>query len=158
MTALYALTGAYRELQERAEEGEDLGALLEQLAGDIEQKAAALVRLVRDLELDADKIAEEQKRLAARKKTVDNNVRRLTEYLRVNMTAANIHRVKAATFSISLSDGAERVEVLDESLVPETYIRTKREVNKAAVLDAYKVTGEIVPGCDIVRGSRLVIR
>jgi phage host-nuclease inhibitor protein Gam len=155
---LYALSGQYLAVQERAEAGEDVADLLEALHGDIEHKAAALVRLARDLELDSDKVAEEQRRLAARKKAIDNNVERLREYLRTNMLATGIHRVKAATFSIALSDGPERVDVVDETLVPEAFVRTKREVDKAKVLAAYKAHGELVAGTSITRGTRLVIR
>jgi hypothetical protein len=155
---LYRLTGAYAEVQARAEAGEDVGEALALLQGDIEQKSAALVRLLRDLELDGDKVAEEQRRLAARKKTLDNNAERIREYVRQAMLQTGIHRIKAATFGISLSEGPERVVVEDEALVPESYQRTRREVDKAAILAAFKQDGECVSGTRIERGTRLVIR
>lgn len=158
MTRLYEMTGLYRDLQERAEAGEDVSEALAQLSGDIEQKGAAMVRLMRDLDLDVDKLDEEIKRLTARKKAICGNVERLKDYLRVNMEGANIQRIKAATFSICLGDGPERVEVTDEAAVPEEYVRVKREVDKAKVLAAFKSDGECVPGTTVVRGSRLTIR
>jgi phage host-nuclease inhibitor protein Gam len=42
--------------------------------------------------------------------------------------------------------------------VPAEYLRVKREVNKSAVLQAYKQDGELVPGVRIERATRLVIR
>lgn len=152
---LYALTGAFADVQARADAGEDVTEALDALTGAIEQKSAALVRVMRDLDLDSDKVAEEVKRLTARKKTIDANRARIREYMRANMAAAGIERVKAAAFTITLSaDGADRVEVVDESAVPDTYVRTKREVNKAAIMDAYRETGECVPGTIIVPGTR----
>jgi hypothetical protein len=52
------------------------------------------------------------------------------------------------------------VQVLEELLVPDDYKRvvTTTSVDKRAVLDAYKTTGEIVPGVEIVRGTRLEVR
>lgn len=152
---LYVLTGAFAEVQARAEAGEDVTEQLDALTGRIEDKSAALVRVLRDLELDSDKVAEELKRLSARKKAIDANHARIREYMRTNMAHAGITRVKASTFTITLADAAaDRVEVVDEKLVPDTYVRIKREVNKAAILDAYKTTGECVPGTTIVQGAR----
>lgn len=158
MSRLFEVTGQYLAVQERAEAGEDVGDALETLQGDIEQKSAALVRVLRDLELDSDKIAEEQRRLAARKKTIDNNAERIREYVRQAMLQTGIHRIKAATFGISLSEGPERVVVEHEDQVPESFLRTRREVDRAAILSAYKQDGECVPGVRIERGTRLVIR
>ncbi len=152
---LYALAGDYAVLQQLAEDGADVGPQLEQLAGAIEQKTAALVRITRDLDLDVDKLDEEIKRLTARKRALTANRDRIREYMRTSMTTAGIDRVKAAAFTITLGkEGAPRVDVVDESLVPDTYVRITRTVNKAAVLDAYRQTGECVPGTVIVEGTR----
>ena len=56
---LYELSGAYRAVQDAAEAGEDVGEALSTLTDQLEHKAAALVRLSREMELDADKLAEE---------------------------------------------------------------------------------------------------
>lgn len=155
---LYELAGQYAGLKERAETGEDLTDSLAMLEGEIETKAAQLVYIARELELNAEGYDAEIKRLSERKRALVANRERLREYIRANMLACGIEKIKAPTFTITLSDGPERVEVEDETLVPDTYVRTKREVNKAAVLDAYRETGEILPGCRIERGTRLVIR
>jgi hypothetical protein len=44
--------------------------------------------------------------------------------------------------------------------VPAEYVRTvtTTSVDKRAILDAYKTTGEIVPGVEVTRGQRLDIR
>jgi hypothetical protein len=50
--------------------------------------------------------------------------------------------------------------VLEELLVPDEYVRTvtTTSVDKRAILDAYKATGEIVSGVEITRAQRLDIR
>jgi septal ring factor EnvC (AmiA/AmiB activator) len=103
---LFDLTGAYAALVERIEAGEEVDEqLLATLSDAIEHKSAAIVHVLRDLELDIDKVDEELRRLAARKKTASANRERLREYVRACMTDAGVSKLKAATFSISLSDG-----------------------------------------------------
>lgn len=155
---LFELSLQYRDLQERAEEGEDVSSALEALGGALEVKAEAIGYVLRDMQLDADKLDAEIKRLTERKKTLEANVTRTREYLRTGMLASGIRKIKGPTFSLSLVDCPERVEIEDESLLPDAYVRIKREPSKSAILAAYKADGECVPGTRIERGTRLVIR
>lgn len=155
---LYELTGAYAEIQSRVESGEDCTDLLDQVTDALEQKAAAIGHVLRNSEADSDALAAEIKRLQGKKSAIDNNRERLREYIKRAMSESGILRVKAPTFSITLSDGPETVEVLNEDELPEEFVRRKREPNKTAILDAYKQHGEY-PNCvRIVRNKRLVIR
>jgi hypothetical protein len=56
----------------------------------------------------------------------------------------------------------ERVEVDNLAIVPAEYKKTKvvetTAVDKRAVLDAYKRTGECISGTRVERGQRLVIK
>jgi phage host-nuclease inhibitor protein Gam len=159
MMRLFDMTGRYAALAARIDQGEEVDeAELALLEDAIEHKSAAIVHLVRELELDIDKLDDELKRLAARKKTAQNNRERLRRYIETCMQQAGASKLKAATFSVSLSDGPECVVVDDEAAVPEEFLRIKREVNKSAILAAYKAHGELVPGVHIERGTRLVIR
>ena len=146
---LYDISEAYVRLQLRAEDGEDVSAELEQLDGALSAKAEGVVHVLRNLEGDADKIGAEIKRLQARKKAVENNAERILGYLRASMEKANITRIKAPTFTATLSDGSDRVEIDDESKLPDAYVRTTREPNKKAILDNYRATGEILSGVRI---------
>ena len=49
------------------------------------------------------------------------------------------------------------VEVLDESLIRDEFIRVERTVKKQEILDWHKETGEIPEGADIVVGTHLRI-
>jgi hypothetical protein len=52
------------------------------------------------------------------------------------------------------------VQVLEEMLVPKEFIKTvvSTAVDKRAILDHLKSTGEVVDGVAITRGQRLDIR
>ena len=50
--------------------------------------------------------------------------------------------------------GRESVEVRDASKVPEEYlVFAAPTVSKTAIMAAYKATGEIIPGTEIVRNE-----
>lgn len=160
MTALYALTGAYQRLQELAEAGEDVSAELDQLHDAIDAKGAALCKVIANLEADAAAYAAEEERLGARKRTAEAQVKRLREYIRCHMQQAGITKIKGPQFTITLSDGQERVVVTDESKLPPEYVRTKTtsEPDKKAIMAAYKADGTLPSGVEIHETTTLRIR
>lgn len=161
MSRLFELTGAYAELAARVADGDELSSSQLALISDaIEYKAAAVVHILRDLDLDLEALDTELQRLAARKKTATNNRARLRAYVLECMQNAGVERLKAGTFSMSIADCPEAVHVDDVDQVPAEFKRTKTEVvvNKSAVLAHYRETGEIVPGVRIERGRRLNVR
>lgn len=155
---LYELVGAYAEIQSIVESGEDCTELLAQVSDALEQKAVAIGHVLRNSEADSDALAAEIKRLQGKKSAIDNNRERLREYIKRAMSESGILRVKAPTFAITLSDGPESVEVVDEAAIPEEFLRVKREPNKAAILESYKRDGECVAGTRVVRNKRLAIK
>jgi hypothetical protein len=161
MTApLYALSSRYQQLLELAEQGEDVGALLAELDDAIETKGKNIACILRQLDLDELAADSEAKRLAARSKAFANSGDRLRAYLKSCMETAGIRQIKSAQFSITLSPGQDRVEVVSLDAVPAEYVRAKttREPDKRAILDAYRRDGECVPGVEIVPTTTLRVR
>ena len=142
---LYQLAGEAAELQRRAEDGEDVGEALANLAGKIDVKAQSIAAVLRNLEADEEVLRSEEKRLSARRKAVEANRERLRAYLLANMVEAGIHRIKAPTFTISVST-REHVVVVDEAALPPEFVRTKVEPDRAAIQAAFKRDGEVVSG------------
>lgn len=155
---LYDITEAYRALSLLAEDGEDVSAELAKIDGELVTKAEGILHVLRNVEGDADKIDQEIKRLTARKRVAENNAARIREHLRKGMEASGVTRIAGGAFTVTLTDGSDRVEVDDALSLPDEYVRVKREADKAAILAHYRATGEIIPGTRIERGTRLVIR
>lgn len=158
---LYALAAQYTALLERLDEGEAVDeAQLEALVGSVEEKGAGLVHVLAQLDADDAQLKAEIDRLLARKRAVTSHRERLREYVKRTLSDHQITRLKAGTFSIALGEGPPSVVVDDESKIPEDYVRTKitKEPNKAAILEAYKAHGEVVPGVHIERSLTLRIR
>jgi hypothetical protein len=161
-TPLYLLTGAYAQLLELAEEGEDVSAALAELDDAIEAKALGIVKVLAQLDANAEAASAEAERLAARAKALESNADRLREYVKAHMKAANIKSVKTPLFSITLSNGKPRVVITDAGKVPPELMRQPKppppEPDKVAILKLHQETGEIPPGCDIVETKKLTVR
>jgi hypothetical protein len=155
---LYELTSDYVQLQQKLDDGEDVTEALGQLSDALEHKALGIVHVLRELDLDIDKIRAEEQRLTARRRAAEANRERLREHVKQTMAATGTTKIKAGTISLSLSEGPDKVVVDDEALIPETYLRIKKEPNKTAIHDAYRETGECVAGSHIERVWALRIR
>ncbi len=158
MTKLYELSGEYARLQALAEDGEDVESALVELGGELSAKCEGIARVLASMDGGEEAIDAELKRLKARKAAATNARERLRDYLRTNMAACGIERIKTPLFTISVRQSPPRVEVDDEGAVPAEFTRTTTSVDKAAVLAAFKRDGEMVPGTRIEHGTTLTIK
>jgi Siphovirus Gp157 len=163
-TTLYALSEQYIQLVELLEdpeaETEAIEAALDEVSGAIAQKAEAIAGLIRWYEGLADLRRAEAKRMADSVASFQRQVDRLRSYVLRHMQAAGMERVDTSRFTLSVRQNPPRVEVLEELLVPSEFQRQKLiiDVDKRKILEHTRLTGEIVPGTEIVRGERLDIR
>lgn len=156
---LYEITQSYAALVAVDEEGTvDVAAALDAVSGALEEKCDNIVRVIQSLEAEAKALKSEEERLAAKRKAREGRVRSIRDYLKDAMTAHDIRSVKTTLASISLKDGPPRVVVQDEIMVPVEFTRTVVEIDKAAILEAFKRDGECVPGTSIERSKALTIK
>lgn len=178
MTALYELTGAVATLRgvlDTAETDPETGeavappdflVLLDSLEGEYAHKLDACARVVRSLDAEAEMVAKEAGRLAARSDALERNAGRLREAMRQSLLATGTQSVRTALFTIGLAKGVERVEVTDLAAVPQVYRRAPAPPPPPAQWPADKDTakrdmkaGAEIPGLALVRGEpRLTIR
>lgn len=156
---LYQLTGAYRELQQLADDGEDVSVALDQIEDELAVKAEGIAAVLRGLRADQDALRREEKRLADRRRALERNEERLRAYIRDCMVDAGLERVKCSAFTISLKH-SDKVEIERAEALPPEYIRTKLTVepDKAAILEAHRKSGECVPGTRIVQTISLIVK
>jgi len=163
---LYELSADYVQVLDLLEDPDldqdeqALEAQLDDLAGKITQKAEAIAGLVTHLDGMAAMRKAEAQRLRERAASDEKHAARLRAYVLRHMQAIGSERIDTARYTVSIRQNPPAVEILEEMLVPEDYIRTKviKEVDKRSILEAYKSTGELVPGTEVVRRTRLDIR
>lgn len=158
---LYSLAAQYQQLLDRAESGEDVTDALDALDDALEAKAGGIVRVLAQLEADAEAAEKEARRLLARAKARTYAALRLRDYVKTCMQTAGVSRVKGPLFSLTLSAGQPRVEVHDLDALPPELVRVvpeQRAADKIAIARLHRETGEIPPGCEIVATTKLTVR
>ncbi len=121
-------------------------------------KVTNIVKFIKNLEAERDVLACEAKRLTERKRSFDNRIEWLKNYVRSSMEVTNTDKIKSALFTIYVAQSQPSVEVTSIHDVDQEFLKMKVEVDKLKILDQVKSTGIIPKGVDIVQGTHLVIR
>ena len=166
MTALYEMTGELisqlSNIQERLESGlevhQDELDMIISLKDDTEQKALNIGKFIKNLQSDSDQLANEIKRLQAKKKSVDNLELKLKTYLIEQLELLGIDKLGDKVFSIKVQKNPLSVDVADVNFLPAKYIVTKLKANKKALLADYKANDAFsVKGVSFIQNKSLRI-
>lgn len=157
---LYELTANAAYLQQLLEDGDideqTFNDSLESLM--IDDKVESICKVIRNLEAQAAAFKEEADRLAKKKQTAENGVKRLKESL-VNfmVTTKNTKKITAGLFTVSLGS-TKAVEVTDETALPECYLTPQPpKVDKTSIGAALKAGAE-VPGAALKENYHVRIK
>ena len=155
---LYTLTQNYLHVLEMAENGEDLADTLESLEDAIEVKAENTAKVIKQLEANAEMLANEAKRLSERKSAIENNVRNLKSYLQDQLERCGKAKVKGEIFTVAIQNNPQSVEVVDETKIPlEFFIEQAPKLDKKTLLQHLK-NAEQIPGAELRQSRSLRIR
>lgn len=159
MTKLYELTNELSVLQTEwdGEVSPEIQAKLDSLQTSIEAKIEGICKFVRSLEAERDAVNIEVIRLKNRLSRLDKGIDFFKMYMKNNLDSIGIDKIKTALFNVSVSDSPPRVNVLNLSDVPEPFMVTHVEerVDKEAILEQFRRTGEVPKGIEIVRGRTI---
>jgi len=160
ITRELVLLDNYEEPQEQ--NGEDRLELFRQALDNLNMnfldKVTNIVKFIKNLESYRDAAAAEAKRLSDRKRSFDNRIDWLKGYVKCCMEATQSEKIKYSLFTISVGKSQPSVEVVDIEKVDAQFIKIKKEVDKAKILEQMKATGVIPDGINIVHGTHLIIR
>lgn len=161
-TTLYELTEDFLRLYEMADEcdlaPEDIADTLESLQYELEEKADGYAMVMRQLEGDIALLKAEIDRLSGRKKTVENNIKRMKQGLETAMRAANKPKIKTKLFSFSVQKNPPRCVIDHVEDIPDKYlIAQEPKIDTAGILKALK-NGETYDWAHMERTESLRIR
>ena len=135
------------------EDETELDALFDGFA----DKLARCMEVARELELEAEALDAESKRIGERAYAKSKECQRLKDYVRRCLLLSGQRKIEAGTFVLSLRKGRTSVcgaqEALERGELPSDYVRTvvRTTPDKKAIGDALK-QGREVPGCSLVVG------
>jgi len=132
---------------------------LEGLKGSVQEKSLNVARFFQNVEVSIVAMKDAEKRMAARRKSAENRVASLREYLRFNMQASGITKIECPEFVLSIQNNPATVVIDSVDALPYDYTVEKTTVSpdkkliKQAIQDGYTVTG-----AHLETGTRLVIK
>ena len=158
---LYELTNEYRRVAELIEQDaapEDVETALTVITGEMKAKATNIAMLIEDLDASAEAIRTAEKRMAERRKAVENQADRIRQYLLTSMLGSGITMIECPHFKITVRDTPPAVVVDDETAIPTEYMRQPPAVpDKKKIMDDLKV-GVVIDGVHAEKGKTLQIR
>ena len=159
MAKLYELTNDFQQVQSMIEEGhEGLEDTLEAINLSIEDKLENIGKVIRNLEAEVNAYKEEEKRLADKRKSIENNIKNLKGYAEEALRVTGERKIKAGLFTFSIQKNPPSVVINDEKLIPKQfYVPVEPKLDKSTIKDLLK-NGESVPGAELVQSEGVRIR
>jgi seryl-tRNA synthetase len=160
---LYEISSELISVHDAVETGEpsneELIKRLDELSLNFETKVESICKFIRNLDAEEKALESEINRLKAKRDQRSKLIGKLRTYMASNMEAVGVDKVKGQLFTVSSYDSKPAVNVLNLSDVPNDFIIVcvESQVDKAAVLEHFKTTGEIPKGIDITQGKTLRI-
>ena len=145
MASIYELNAEFSTLWQLMEDGtledEALIGAFECAKEDLADKLEGYCKFIKNLESDIAGLKEEEKRLATRRKTMENTVERSKAAMQKAMTIAGEKKIPAGSFTCSIQANPPKVVIDEQYLenIPEKYlIPQEPTINKKLMLEDLK--------------------
>ncbi|MHB1651415.1 MAG: siphovirus Gp157 family protein [Desulfitobacteriaceae bacterium] len=162
---LYELTNDFNAIFELIDsEDFDLSVLedtLQAVEGNIEVKVEGTIRMLKNWEAQAAAMEAEEKRLKDSRKALENRIDHIKDYVLQNMELMGKDKIPTSIGNVCRQKNPPSIDVVDMRVIPETYIYippVEPKVDKKAIMERFKATGEMVLGTRLVQGFHLRIR
>lgn len=151
--SLYTITNAFPMLMENEEITlENKQKIEEELTVLLQQKSQNTIGYIRNIELTVEAMKNEEKRISEQRKVLENKVSKFKEYVKECMENNGLLKIDTELGSLTIAKNPMSVEIENEDEIPSEFkqeiITTK--IDKTAIKNHFKETGEIVPGTSIV--------
>jgi phage host-nuclease inhibitor protein Gam len=169
--SLYELTGDFLTLMNMLyDENVDEESLLdacEHIEAQIEDKADGYAKIIKGLEVNANGIKAEEKRLRERREKLEKRVDFLKHNLEGSMRAMGKTKFKTDLFSFGIRKNPASVKIAEPAAFIERCQKDGRddllrfkdpEINRTAVKNAILKDGEVIDGAEVVQTEGLQIR
>lgn len=158
---LYELTAVYQQLQNQIESGENVDDLMQEINDELESKADGYARVIRNMEGSIDAFKAEEKRLAEKRRSLENAVDKLKRDLFDSMKSTGKKKFKTElfTFSIQKNGGAMPVIVdVPTDQLPDDLVIVSEKPDLKAIAKLIEETGDLTYAHFGERGESLRIK
>ena len=134
------------ENEELTEEEQSL--LSQEVEKELINKSSSIIAYVQNNEALSKAIDDEIDRLTEMKKRLKNKTDKFKEQVLNNMDRLGIEKVTTNIGKLAIRKNPISVEILNENIVPDEFKKevVKTNIDKTAIKNYFKETGEIIPG------------
>ena len=158
---LYTLTSNYSQVLDLIDEGAEMMCLqdtLDSLTDAIEDKAENIAKIIKTIDAEAAALKVEEKRLADRRKSLENRSKGLKDYLQSNLETVGLKKLKGKLFSFNIQKNQASLHIVDMDKIPINYwVVPEPVLDNASIKEALK-TGLSVDGAELKVSESLRIR
>ena len=156
MASLYEISAEYAgylDAYDNAQTEEDAAGALQALVdlqGAMEVKAENYIRLIKNVEADAEAFKKESDRLAEKAKAKKNFAARLKQAMLDAMKLTDTPTIQTSIGKWRLQPNPYKCEVTDWTKIPQEF-RTPQpdKVDSKGIIAHFKATGEVFDGCEV---------
>ena len=163
--ALYQIASEYRQMVEKLmESGDDQQSIADTIEAEsypLEVKAQNVAYAIRNMDVTVEAMNDAIESMIARRNAMQRRAKSIRNYLQHCMEVAGVNKIECPHFAIALRKCPPKVVVFEPGLLPTDYMTKPQppepEPDKEAIKQAIKA-GKIVPGAQMVQGTRLDIK
>lgn len=160
MATLYEIKAEYLEVYNMDDVEEDVWFdTLEAIEGELEVKADAYAKLIKEYEAESAKFKAEAQRLVERQRVYENRVKRMKDRIYLTMKETGLKEIPNTLFKIKIqANGGVAPLIIKEGVkIPEEYQKVTTTIDNDKIREALK-TQELDFAELGERGSHLVIK
>lgn len=152
---LYEITAEFQALiaDFDSEENGDIVGKLNALNADFQSKANDCIAYALNLKAQAAAIKAHCDDLTAKRKAYEQRAERLYDYVLHNMKAVGLNEIqdKGGLFTAKVAKNPPSVNVVNADLISSEFVKFEQvsSIDKKAILQHFKATGEVVAGVEI---------
>ena len=151
--SLYSITGTFPIIMEMEEVPDEVKEkLTQELTLLLQQKSQNIIGYTRNIELTIEAMKTEEKRISEQRKALENKLEKFKEYVKNCMEQGGFTKVDTGLGTLTIAKNPMSVEVENENEVPAEFKQevVTVKVDKTAIKNHFKETGEVLPGIKIV--------
>ena len=151
--SLYNITNGFAQLMANEEMTEEEKELIKKELTDLlQEKSESIIGFTKNIELTIEAMKTEEKRIAENRKSLEVKMEKFKEYVKECMETMGSTKIETVLGTLSIAKNPISVEILNEEIVPNKYKTqvTTIKVDKKAIADEFKTTGELIEGVNII--------
>lgn len=154
--SLYNITNKFVDLMDKAQEGElteeEYNELGNELALELQNKSSNIIGYIKNSESLLEAMKTEEKRLSDMRKQGEKKLDKFYQYVKENMERLGLVEIPTELGKLKITKNPMSIEIENEDEISSEFKKEviTTQIDKTAIKNHFKDTGELVPGIRII--------